>query len=75
MGKNERAIYKADTWHIDDGAGTDGGERYHKNVVRRAFTPEYKLRRASCPNRRPSCADESVTPSRCRRCLTSAVLT
>jgi hypothetical protein len=33
MGKNRRAIYSADTWHVDDGTGTDGGERYHKYPV------------------------------------------
>lgn len=33
MGKNRRAIYSADTWHVDDGTGTDGGERYHKSPV------------------------------------------
>ena len=43
MGKNQRAIYSADTWHIDDGTGTDGGERYQKNIIRRVFPPEYKL--------------------------------
>src|SRR3954470_5475324 len=43
MGKNQRAIYSADTWHIDDGTGSDGGPRYHKSPVRRVFTPEYKL--------------------------------
>ena len=43
MGKNQRAIYSADTWHVDDGTATDGGERYHKSPVRRIFTPEYKL--------------------------------
>ena len=43
-GPSTRArIYAADTWHIDDGTGTDGGERYHRNVIRRVFTPEYKL--------------------------------
>jgi transposase-like protein len=36
-------IRRADTWHIDDGTGTDGGERYHHNVVRRVFSAEYKL--------------------------------
>jgi hypothetical protein len=41
--QNQRAIYSADTWHIDDGTGTDGGERYQKNVVRRVFSSEYKL--------------------------------
>ncbi len=43
MGKNQRAIYNADTWHVDDGTGSDGGPRYHKSPVRRVFTPEYKL--------------------------------
>jgi transposase len=43
MGKNQRAIYRADTWHVDDGTATDGGERYHKTPVRRSFSPEYKL--------------------------------
>jgi hypothetical protein len=38
MGKNQRAIYKADTWHIDDGTASDGGERYHKSPVRRSFS-------------------------------------
>lgn len=43
MGKNQRAIYSADTWHVDDGTGSDGGPRYHKSPVRRVFTPDYKL--------------------------------
>jgi len=43
MGKNQRAIYSADTWHIDDGTASDGGERYHKSPLRRVFTAEYKL--------------------------------
>jgi transposase len=43
MGKNQRAIYSADTWHVDDGTASDGGERYHKSPVRRSFTAEYKL--------------------------------
>lgn len=43
-GPSKRArIYRADTWHIDDGTGTDGGELYHKNIIRRVFSPEYKL--------------------------------
>jgi transposase len=43
-GPSKRArIYKADTWHIDDGTGTDGAERYHKTNIRRAFSAEYKL--------------------------------
>jgi transposase len=38
------AIYKADTWHVDDGVATDGsGRPLAKNPVRRVFTPEYKL--------------------------------
>jgi transposase len=36
-------IYRADTWHVEDGTGTDGGPPYHKSPVRRVFTPEYKL--------------------------------
>src|SRR5688500_13495891 len=43
MGKNQRAIYKADTCHVDDGTGTDVQERPHHNPVRRVFTAEYKL--------------------------------
>jgi transposase-like protein len=43
MGKNQRAIYSADTWHVDDGTGSDGGPRYHKSPVRRIFSPDYKL--------------------------------
>jgi transposase len=43
MGKNQRAIYSADTWHVDDGTGSDGGPRYHKSPVRRVFTADYKL--------------------------------
>jgi len=35
-------IYRADTWHVEDGTGTDGGP-VRKNPVRRVFTPEYKL--------------------------------
>lgn len=42
MGNDQRAVYRANTWHIDSGTGTDGGERT-KNPVRRAFSPEYKL--------------------------------
>ena len=43
MATNKRArIYDADTWHVDDGVGTDG-EPVRKNPVRRAFSPEYKL--------------------------------
>ena len=44
MGKNQRAIYTADTWHVDDGVSTDGsGEPPHHNPVRRVFSAEYKL--------------------------------
>jgi transposase len=43
MGKNQRAIYKADTWHVDDGTGSDGGPRYQKSPVRRIFSADYKL--------------------------------
>ena len=44
MGKNQRAIYTADTWHIDDGTATDGSDRPpQRNPVRRVFTAEYKL--------------------------------
>jgi transposase-like protein len=35
-------IYKADTWHIDDGTGTDG-QPPRRNPIRRAFSAEYKL--------------------------------
>ena len=42
-GSKRARIYSADTWHIDDGTGTDGGKRYQKNIIRRVFTPEYKL--------------------------------
>lgn len=40
--KERARIYKADTWHVDDGTGTDG-EPLRKNPVRRVFSPEYKL--------------------------------
>ena len=43
MGKNQRAIYQADTWHVDDGTGTDGGPPSRVTPVRRSFSPEYKL--------------------------------
>jgi transposase len=44
MGTNRAAIYKADTWHVDDGVSTDGsGRPPHHNPVRRVFSPEYKL--------------------------------
>ena len=42
-GPTKRArIYRADTWHISDGTGTDGA-RPRRNPVRRVFSPEYKL--------------------------------
>lgn len=44
MGKNQRAIYSADTWHVDDGTASDGsGRPLHHNPVRRVFSAEYKL--------------------------------
>ena len=43
MGKQRAAIYKADTWHVDDGVSTDGsGLPLHHNR-RDVFTAEYKL--------------------------------
>ena len=43
MGNTKRArIYSADTWHVDNGVGTDG-EVLRKNPVRRSFSAEYKL--------------------------------
>jgi transposase len=40
----KRAIYDADTWHVDDGVATDGtGRPPVKNPVRRSFSAEYKL--------------------------------
>jgi transposase len=44
MGSQQRSIYNADTWHIDDGTATDGsGRPPHHSPVRRVFSPEYKL--------------------------------
>ncbi len=44
MGKNQRAIYSADTWHVDDGTASDGGGQAPRHrSVRRVFTAEYKL--------------------------------
>ena len=44
MGKNQRAIYAAGDWHVDDGTASDGsGRRPHHNPVRRVFAAEYKL--------------------------------
>lgn len=39
---DRRAIYRAHTWHVEDGTGTDGGPR-RKNPVRRVFSADYKL--------------------------------
>ncbi len=41
--KKRAAIYKADTWHVDDGVASDGSGRPLRSAVRRVFTPEYKL--------------------------------
>ena len=43
--KPRAAIYRADTWHVDDGVASDGSGRpnYHRSGIRRVFTPEYKL--------------------------------
>src|SRR3954454_3041683 len=43
--KSERAaIYKADTWHVDDGVASDGtGRPLRPGAVRRSFSAEYKL--------------------------------
>jgi transposase-like protein len=41
--KKRAAIYTADTWHMDDGVGSDGSGRPLRSAVRRVFTPEYKL--------------------------------
>jgi len=44
MGKNQGAMYEADTWHVDDGVSTDGsGKPPRRNPVRRVFTADYKL--------------------------------
>ena len=44
MSTNQRAIYRANTWHVDDGTATDGsGRPLHHNPVRRVFAAEYKL--------------------------------
>src|SRR5215207_5517175 len=38
------AIYKADTWHVDDGVASDGtGRPLRRGTVRRSFSAEYKL--------------------------------
>ena len=38
------AIYKADTWHVDDGVASDGTRRpLRPGAVRRSFSAEYKL--------------------------------
>lgn len=43
--KSERAaIYRADTWHVEDGVASDGtGRPLRPGAVRRSFSPEYKL--------------------------------
>ena len=43
MGSKRAAIYKADTWHVDDGVASDGSGRPLRNPLRRSFSPEYKL--------------------------------
>ena len=43
MGAKRAAIYKADTWHVEDGVASDGSGRPLRNPVRRIFSPEYKL--------------------------------
>ena len=45
MGKNQRAIYAAEDWQVQDGTASDGSGRpsYHKTGIRRSFSPEYKL--------------------------------
>jgi|SRR5579884_1367815 len=41
---DRRAIYGADTWHVEDGTASDGsGRPLHHNPVRRVFSAEYKL--------------------------------
>lgn len=40
--KPKARIHSADTWHVDDGTGTDG-QPLRKNPVRRVFSAEYKL--------------------------------
>jgi transposase len=37
------AIYKADTWHVEDGVASDGSGRPLRSAIRRSYTPEYKL--------------------------------
>jgi transposase len=45
MGKNQRAIYAAEDWQVQDGTASDGSGRpsYHRTGIRRVFAPEYKL--------------------------------
>jgi transposase len=43
MAGKQRTIYKADTWHVDDGVASDGSGRPLRASVRRSFSPEYKL--------------------------------
>jgi transposase-like protein len=42
-GGERAAIYKADTWHVDEGVASDGSGRPLRSAVRRSFTAEYKL--------------------------------
>lgn len=40
----QAAIYKADTWHVEDGVASDGtGRPLRPGAVRRSFSAEYKL--------------------------------
>jgi transposase len=42
--RERAAIYKADTWHVEDGVASDGtGRPLRPGAVRRSFSPEYKL--------------------------------
>ena len=45
MGKNQRAIYAAEDWQVQDGTSSDGSgcPNFHKTGIRRVFSPEYKL--------------------------------
>lgn len=45
MGKNQRAIYAAEDWQVQDGTASDGSGRpnYHRTGIRRSFSAEYKL--------------------------------
>jgi|SRR5580658_600745 transposase len=43
MASKTAAIYKAATWHVEDGVASDGSGRPLRNPMRRSFSPEYKL--------------------------------